>query len=193
MAIAIVENRPFSTVHIRQMTSNGNFNDELTKEFLEREKLGPDSFWVVLPKTPNRMNVMLAAHELTHVYVQRFFDDNARLLHRRYPHLFVGTQGRRFVLDSDVYTFLTELFARFSEFAYFNLLQNQPRPVTMDLTGIPYLKRGDSFAQFRAKATQYLIKEYKVPREVAQTWANSPILVDMMTYAQKLNRSTYSR
>jgi hypothetical protein len=188
MAIAVVENRPFSAVHIRQMTANGNFNDDLTKKFLEKEKLGPEYFWVVLPKTPNRNNVMLVAHELSHVYVQKFFDDNARLLHRRYPELFVGTQGRRFIMDSNVYTFLTELFARYSEFAYFHLLQSLSRPASIDLTGIPYLKRGDTFAQFRVKATQFLIEEYQVPREVARAWANSPIFVDMISYAQKLNR-----
>lgn len=188
MAIAIVENRPFSLVHVKQMSPTGNFNDDVTRDFLEKEKLGPDYFWVVLPRTPNRKNAMIVAHELTHVYVQKFFDDNAQVLRRRYPNLFVGTQGGRLILDSNVYSFLTELFARFTEFAYFNLLQNLPQPPRLDLTDAPYLKRGDSFAQFRVKATQYLIKDYEIPREVAQAWANSPILVDMITYAQQLTR-----
>ena len=183
LAIAVVENRPFSKVHIMQVGQQQNYNDELTKRFLSKENLSHDYFWLVLPKTSNRKNVMTVAHELTHVFVQKFFDEQAPKLLRKYPGLIIGTKGTRFIIDSDVYSYLTEFFARVIEYAYFDQISDQLTQASQEFYDAPYLKKGDSFAQFRWKATQYLIREYKIPQAKARLWMESQITQDMIRYA----------
>lgn len=187
LAIAVIENRSYSKVHIRPTKTEENYNDELTKRFLVKEDLSDNYTWVVLPKTNNRRNLMTAAHELAHVYVQRFFDDNAVQLYRKYPLIFIGRTGSgRWIMDSDVYAFLTELFARYIEYAYFNLISESVSEGSEEFRDAPYLKKGDSFKQFNRKAIQYLIRDYEIPKNVAMAWGGSPVLVDMIEYAKKV-------
>ncbi len=183
LAIAVVENRPFSQVHIQQVGPEQNFNDELTRKFLSKENLSEGYFWLVLPKTSNRRNVMTVAHELAHAFVQKFLDDNASVLLRRYPGLFIGTRGSRYMVDSDVYSYLTELFARMVEYSYFTQIASRVSNPSNEFSDAPYLKEGDSFAQFRWKATQYLIREYEIPKAKAREWMESPLFQDMFRYA----------
>ncbi|MFN8846909.1 MAG: hypothetical protein ACK5V3_05195 [Bdellovibrionales bacterium] len=183
LAIAVVENRPFSRVHIQQVGPQQNFNDEITRNFLAKEQLNEGQFWLVLPKTSNRRNVMTVAHELAHVYVQKFLDERAPILVRRYPELFIGTRGERFIMDSDVYSYITELFARFLEYAYFSQISANVANPDQEFVDAPYLKRGDSFAQFRWKATLYLIREYEIPSTKARRWMDSPLFQDMIKHA----------
>jgi len=193
-AITLVEDLPFSQVHILNRRTNRNFNNDIIRRFYQRENLSKHNFWLVLRTESTARNLMTLVHELAHIHVQLRLEERLLEFRQKYPDLFARVSQERIRLneaddfrvdwrgyiDSDDYAYIQEHFARIIEYQMYLYFKQRGVRFARDKSEQRYLIYGQSENEFKKRVSDYLVEDYKIPRQTANRWMNSPIFRDLL-------------
>lgn len=137
---------------------------------------------------------MTLAHELAHIHVQTRMEERLAEFRQKYPDLFSRYGQERIRLneagdfrldwrgyvDSDVYAYIQEHFARMIEYQMYFYFKERRIRFARDKSEQKYLVYGQSEREFKQRVTDYLVEDYKIPRQTANKWMHSPIFRDLL-------------